>query len=62
MDCLKILTKDFLKMQIKTFVKNIFVILSLFFLGILTFFVVAFLEVNKVLGDIFYFFKKRFQK
>ena len=49
-------------MKINSFIKNIFIIIGFFFLGILVFFSVIFLEINKVLGDLISYFKKILKK
>lgn len=45
-------------MKTNNFIKNIFIIMGFFFLGILVFFSVIFLEINKVLGDLISYLKK----
>lgn len=49
-------------MKTNNFTRNVFIIIGFFFLGILVFFSVIFLEINKVLGDLISYFKKIIKK
>lgn len=49
-------------MYIKKILKGIFVFIGVSFVAIFTLFVLFFLEVNKILGDVVLFFRKKKRK
>ena len=51
-----------MKSKIFSFLKNVLVISGFLLLGVITGAAVVLLELNKILGDIFSYFKKKFKK
>ena len=48
--------------KLSSFLKNVFIVSGFLLLGFLMGIAVVFLEVNKIAGDIFSYFKKMFNK